>query len=109
MSATPYGVARMHPSETYAFPPMHHKEKRIEFFLYMGAILSHPPYFRKRGFKSFSKIEGIFGVMGYKPSSLCTKNKVGNYSTSRARNVNEFHVSCFRINVSNLLVPRACL
>ena len=51
---------------------MNHR-KTNWIFLYMGAILSHPPYFRKRGFKSFSKIEGIFGVMGYKPSPFLIK------------------------------------
>jgi len=56
MSATPYGVALMHPSETYAFPPMHDKEKKGMNFFYTWGQSRVPPYFRKWGCISFSKI-----------------------------------------------------
>jgi hypothetical protein len=43
MSATPFGVALMHPSETYAFPPMHVKEnKEMNFFIHGGNPESPP-------------------------------------------------------------------
>ena len=75
----------------------------------MAANLSHPPLFQKMRFEIIFQNRGDFVRWRMNLRLFDTKNKTGNYSVFRTGDVNELHVSCFRINVSNLLVPRVCL